>query len=148
MGILSSRNVAMVATARRSGGWQSIGAQLICRDSGFVQPIAEEIEDVGKSEQRELASRMAVLLAQLLKWQFQPERRASWQRTIKDQRRAIAAHIKETPSLQASLSNANWFEGVWADALAAAIHDTGLNLFPEDCPWPASEILAPDFYPA
>src|SRR5260364_115065 len=53
--------------------------------------IADEIEDVGKSERRELANRMAVLLAHLLKWQFQPGRRgASWQRTIKEQRRAIA----------------------------------------------------------
>ena len=26
--------------------------------------------------------------------------------------------------------------------------EMGLNLFPEDCPWPVSEILAPDFYPA
>ena len=37
-----------------------------------IEHIAEEIEDVGKSEQRELASRMAILLAHLLKWQFQP----------------------------------------------------------------------------
>jgi hypothetical protein len=28
MGILSSRNVAMIATARRPGGWESIEAQL------------------------------------------------------------------------------------------------------------------------
>jgi len=27
----------MIATARRSGGWESIGGQLTCRDSGFVQ---------------------------------------------------------------------------------------------------------------
>lgn len=33
-----------------------------------VAHIAEEIEDVGKGEQRELASRMAVLLAHLLNW--------------------------------------------------------------------------------
>ena len=44
-----------------------------------LENIAEEIEDVGKSEQRELESRMAVLLAHLLKWEFQPERRGvSW----------------------------------------------------------------------
>lgn len=30
-----------------------------------IEHLAEEIEDVGKSEQRELASRMAVLLAHL-----------------------------------------------------------------------------------
>ena len=66
--------------------------------------IAEEIEDVGKSEQRELASRMSLLLAHLLKWRYQPERRgSSWQRTIKEQRRAIAARIGETPSLKVSL---------------------------------------------
>ena len=52
-----------------------------------IEHIAGEIEDVGKSEQRELASRMAVLLAHLLKWQYQPERRgASWEKTIKAQR--------------------------------------------------------------
>ena len=33
-----------------------------------IEHIAEEIEDVGKSEKRELASRMAVLLMHLLKW--------------------------------------------------------------------------------
>ena len=110
--------------------------------------IAEEIEDVGKSERRELASRMAVLLAHLLKWQFQPERRgSSWQRTIKEQRRAIAAHLRETPSLTTSLVDANWSEGVWADAIAKAIDETGLDTFPEDCPWTIEEALSPHFYP-
>ena len=52
---------------------------------------AGEIEDVGKSEQRELANRMAVLLAHLLKWQRLPVRRGgSWQLTIRNQRRGIA----------------------------------------------------------
>ena len=55
-----------------------------------IEHLAEEIEDVGKSEQRELASRMALLLSHLLKWQFQSGRRgASWQRTIKEQRKAF-----------------------------------------------------------
>ena len=55
-----------------------------------IEHIAEEIEDVGKSEQREFASRMAILLAHLLKWQFQPERRTnSWTNTILTQRAAI-----------------------------------------------------------
>jgi len=33
-----------------------------------LEHIAEEIEDVGKSEQRELATRMAILGCHLLKW--------------------------------------------------------------------------------
>ena len=31
-----------------------------------IEHIADEVEDVGKSEQRELASRLAILLAHLL----------------------------------------------------------------------------------
>jgi Domain of unknown function DUF29 len=63
-----------------------------------IEHIAEEIEDVGKSEQRELANRMAVLLSHLLKWQYQPERQSgSWQRTIKEQRKAIARRINTPP---------------------------------------------------
>ena len=53
-----------------------------------IEHIAEEIEDVGKSEERELESRLAVLIAHLLKWQYQPEKRgASWRLTIAEQRR-------------------------------------------------------------
>ena len=55
-----------------------------------LENIAEEIEDVGKSEQREISSRMAVLLMHLLKWQYQPGRRGnSWARTIKIQRKSL-----------------------------------------------------------
>ncbi|CCD28749.1 conserved hypothetical protein [Candidatus Glomeribacter gigasporarum BEG34] len=110
--------------------------------------IADEIEDVGKSERRELANRMAVLLAHLLKWQFQPGRRgASWQRTIKEQRRAIALHIQDTPSLCACLDNAHWLEAVWADAVAKATDETGLEQFPAFCPWMQEQILSQAFYP-
>jgi hypothetical protein len=91
---------------------------------------------------------MAVLLAHLLKWQFQPGRRgSSRRRTIKEQRRSIAAHLRETPSLKTALADPNWQEGVWADATAKAIDDTGLDLFPEDFPWEIEKVLSTDFYP-
>lgn len=113
-----------------------------------IANIASEIEDVGKSEQRELASRMAVLLAHLLKWSCQPERRgSSWQRTIRAQRHAIALRLKRTPSLKAMLREADWWEEIWADAVTAAVAETGLDSFPEDCPWPYAQILAPDWLP-
>ena len=69
-----------------------------------LENIAEEIEDVGKSEQRELESRMAVLFAHLLKWKFQSERRSrSWQDTIADQRNMIERRLRKTPSLKGTL---------------------------------------------
>ncbi len=55
-----------------------------------IEHIADEIEDVGRSEKRELASRISVLMAHLLKWQYQPGRRgASWTGTIRVQRRQM-----------------------------------------------------------
>jgi hypothetical protein len=69
-----------------------------------LEHIAEEIEDVGKSEQRELENRMAILLAHLLKWQYQPARRgASWQKTIKVQRTQVNRRIQKTPSFKHTL---------------------------------------------
>lgn len=59
----------------RGGNWAALD----------VEHIAEEIEDVGKSEMRELDSRVAVLIGHLLKWKFQPQIRSkSWLATIKN----------------------------------------------------------------
>lgn len=51
-----------------------------------IEHIAEEIESMGRSEKRELFSRLVILMMHLLKWQYQPMRRGhSWQATIKIQ---------------------------------------------------------------
>ena len=101
-----------------------------------VEHIAGEIEDVGKSEQRELASRMAVLMAHLLKWQYQADRRgASWEKTIKAQRKEISYALGESPSLAPKLQEPRWLDMVWARAVAQAVGETGLDVFPDECPW-------------
>lgn len=113
-----------------------------------LEHIAEEIEDVGKSEQRELANRMAVLLSHLLKWQHQAARRsASWRRTIVEQRRAIDVVLRKTPSLRNALTDQDWITGTWADAVTNAVEETGLAVFPEACPWSMAEALHADFFP-
>ncbi len=113
-----------------------------------IEHIADEVEDVGKSEKRELASRMAILLAHLLKWAFQPERRgASWRATIRAQRRAIAAHVDGVPSLRPTLVDPEWKEIVWGDALRIATNETGLQDLPEACPWSDAQVIDPDFLP-
>jgi hypothetical protein len=115
-----------------------------------IEHLADEIEDVGKSEKRELASRMAVLLAHLIKWKGQPENRTnSWQATINDQRKRIGLAIKETPSLKAVMRDPVWQEGVWLDARSQARKETGFaeeNL-PETCPWPMDQAADPEFWP-
>jgi hypothetical protein len=132
--------------------WANEQAQLI-RAGQFDQldlaHIAEEIEDVGKSEQRELASRMAVLLSHLLKWQFQPAMRSkSWEVTIKIQRTALAKRLARTPSLQPMLTDPNWIEDMWGDAVESATKETGLGDFPEACIWSMSDVLRDNWLPA
>ncbi|GAB4365402.1 MAG: DUF29 domain-containing protein [Methylohalobius crimeensis] len=113
-----------------------------------IEHIAEEIEDVGKSEQRELASRMVVLLAHLLKWRYQSERRGnSWRRTIKVQRKDIAYLLKESPSLKGKFNDSEWMDLIWEKAAAQAATETELDVFPEANPWTIGEILDFDWFP-
>ena len=114
-----------------------------------IEHIADEVEDVGKSEKRELASRMAVLLAHLLKWRAQSANRGvSWEVTIRVQRKAIAAHLEDAPSLKATLRDERWFASVWGDALDQATKETGIADFPETCPWSPDQILDTRFLPS
>lgn len=115
-----------------------------------IEHIADEIEDVGKSEQRELASRMAILFAHLLKWRFQPERRSrSWELTIRDQRAAIERRLRRTPSLKESLRDPDWQADAWSDALSLAEKETSLERaqFPSACSWPLAEVLSEGWLP-
>jgi hypothetical protein len=109
-----------------------------------LENIAEEIEDVSKSEQRELAHRMAVLLKHLLKWQYEPARQSpSWQLTIKNQREKLKLRLKKTPSLKQCLNDEDWWLDAWGDARFEAEKETQIpfDKFPEMCPWTAEQIL-------
>ena len=114
-----------------------------------VEHIADEIEDVGKSEGRELASRMAVLLAHRIKWELQSARRSrSWE-TIWEQQKKVIRRLTRTPSLRPELENADWIEDVWGDALTAAADETGLDIadFPRLCPWPLANVVFENWMP-
>ncbi len=72
-----------------------------------VENIAEELENMVRGERHELLNRLAVLLAHLLKWRFQPARRGnSWKYTIEEQRRRIKRLLDENPSLTSRLEKA------------------------------------------
>lgn len=74
-------------------------------DQADIEHIAEEIEDMGKSQRRELESRLEVLLQHLLKWQVQPSGRShSWRAPIKIQRRELTKLLAEMPSLKSKLA--------------------------------------------
>jgi hypothetical protein len=110
--------------------------------------IAEEIESMGRSEKRELVSRLTVLLLHLLKWRFQPDRRgASWETSVKVQRIRLAEHLADNPSLRPQLPEA--ISSAYRVARLEAAGETGLKpaTFPASCPWSAAELLDEDYWP-
>jgi len=113
-----------------------------------IEHIAEEIEDMGKRDLRELNSRVQVLLIHLLKWQLQAEKRSrSWNATIVSQRIEIEDELKQSPSLQGKLEMK--LPDNYGKAVRRAIAQTGLPItsFPAECPFTAEQILDPEFLP-
>lgn len=108
--------------------------------------LAEEIEDMGKSEKRTLESRLEVLLMHLLKWQFQPVLRSrSWELTIKDQRRRLDRHLRENPSLRSRL--AEIVADVYPSSAILAERETGLDGFPDVCPFTIEQLFDDSYFP-
>lgn len=110
--------------------------------------LIEEIESMGASERRALISRLAVLMAHLLKWQYQPSFRGrSWQLTIKEQRRQLQRHLRDNPSLHARLGE--FIADAYIDSVLLAARETGLDesAFPAQCPYCEEELLDAEFYP-
>ena len=113
-----------------------------------IEHLADEIEDVGKSEHRELDSRMVLLIAHLLKWKFQPKRRgASWKSTIEVQRKRIHIRLRKTPSLKPFLTDSEWLEVVWEDGRSQAQQETGLEEIPKSWVWTLEQVLENEFWP-
>lgn len=113
-----------------------------------IENIAEELEDMGASKERELESRLGVLLAHLLKWVYQPERRGtSWRATIEEQRRRIERVLRKNPSLKAKLDEA--FADAYGDARLIAMRETGMEkkTFPETSPFSLAQTLSEDYWP-
>jgi hypothetical protein len=107
-----------------------------------AENLAEEILDVGSNEYDKLESALRVLLARMLKWDHQPEKRTrSWENTIAIQRRHALRQLKKNPSLKSRLGEAvaEAFED--ARRLASSETDMDLDTFPEECPYDWDTIL-------
>lgn len=104
--------------------------------------LADEIEEMGRSEKREALSRLVILLVHLLKWDHQPQLRSrSWEATIAIQRRELADLFERSPSLRGFAEESQ--AKVYAKAIANAALETGYttDMFPAACPYPFEQIL-------
>lgn len=110
--------------------------------------LAEELEDLGKSERRALCSHIRILVLHLLKWELQPGLRgASWRLSIQNARREIEIILEDSPSLKASASLCLQKEYPWARR--NAVIETGLREehFPSTSPYTVEQVLDPHYWP-
>ena len=112
--------------------------------------LAEEVESLGRRDKRELGSRLQVLLAHLLKWRDQPERREdnhSWSDTIVEQREQIEDLLADSPSLRTQLPDLLPMR--YVRARRRALRETGLaeGVLPQVCPWTLEQVLDDAFWP-
>ncbi len=121
-----------------------------------IDHLIAELEEMGKSSLRTLESRFIILIAHLLKWQFQLDTLAaqwkefegkSWRKTIIEQRAQLRFLIDKAPSLKSSLELAR--EEAYPPARRLAIKETGMppETFPMACPYSVNELLDEDFLP-
>lgn len=122
-----------------------------------VEHLIAELEDMGKSNLRELESRLIILLAHLLKWQFQLDHLSSqwkefegksWRKTIIEQRVQLLFLLAKVPSLQASRALA--IADAYPDARRLTIRETNLSpdVFPSTCPYSVEQVFDEDFFPS
>ena len=126
------------ARALEEGRWDALD----------IENLVDEVESLGKSEKREIRSRLLVILVHLLKWRYQPEQRSSgWRGTITEQRRRLREVLEDSPSLKRLPGEG--LAGEYGLARLKAAGETGLpeEAFPEACPFAIDQILDEGFFP-
>ena len=80
-----------------------------------LEHLLDELSDMSKSDRRELESRLLILLAHLLNWEYQYRdlsdrwrefKGDSWRTTIVEQRKQLAVLLRQSPGLQSILPDA------------------------------------------
>lgn len=125
--------------------WLEAMAELVAErrfDELDCENLGEYLHDMARRDRREVYSRLVVLLAHLLKWEHQPQRRSgSWRGTILAQRRELRL-LLESATLRnhavATLTDA------YQEAREQAASETELPIgtFPVDCPRTIDELIS------
>jgi hypothetical protein len=103
--------------------------------------LSEFLSDMAKRDRREVESRLAVLLAHLLKWEYQPDRRSGgWRATVEVQRHELDL-LLQSGTLRAHA------EDTLASAYAAAVRQAAAETelpaatFPAECQYTVDALL-------
>ncbi len=120
----------------RQGRWAEIDTNI----------LIEELDSMARRDRHELVSHLIILIAHLLKWQYQPEHRSrSWRNSIIEQRFQIDRQLELSPSLKPFLEEA--VQQAYPDAIKLAVKETRLpkSTFPNKCPYLLNQLLEEEF---
>lgn len=112
--------------------------------------VAEELEDMGRSDKRSIKSHLCTLLAHLLKRKYASVQQARgeqrrWANTIEETRFHIDDGIAESPSLKNYPSEC--LPKAYRLARLRAGGDIGRDDLPKECPWTIEQVLDANFLP-
>ena len=113
-----------------------------------LENLAEEVDDIGRSQRRAVESELSVILIHLLKYQFQPSKRSrSWLDTLLEHRGRLARDFRISKSLK--LHAETELDDLYQLARKRTAVQTRLLLttFPETSPYTLEQVLDEDFFP-
>ena len=107
--------------------------------------LAEYLGDMARRDRREVQSRLTTLLAHILKWLYQPDRRTGgWHATVLHQQSELA-DMASTGVLRSHAEDV--LANSYANAVKQAAAETGRShdQFPPQCPYALDSLLTADF---
>jgi hypothetical protein len=110
-----------------------------------VPNLLDEVTDLGISAFRSFQSAIEIVIAHMLKWDHQPEKRGpSWIASIDEHRSRIEQALETSPSYRRRIPEA--VQKAYRPARAIASRQTKMPLraFPIECPYEWGEIIARD----
>jgi hypothetical protein len=127
--------------------WLETMAQLV-REGRYGEldypNLGEYLDDMARRDRREVLSRLGTLIAHLLKWQYQPDRRSgSWKATIEVQRQELN-ELLESGVLRNHAMEV--LAKAYANGVRQAVAETGLEetTFPTEVPYSLENLLSED----
>ncbi len=100
-------------------------------DNLDIDNVIEEIDALGKSQRREVKSRLQTLLAHILKRLYvdSPLDYNGWERTIREQRKELRLLFEQSPSLKGYYTEV--FDNAWQSALSEVQQEYKKTDFPQ-----------------
>jgi hypothetical protein len=124
--------------------WLELSARLI-RESRLeeldYENLSEFLEAMAKRDRREVESRLAVLLAHILKWTYQPDkRRRGWRATVESQRHELSLLLRSGTLRNHAEAE---LERAYQAGVRQATAETGIDpkAFPQQCPYSVQQLL-------